>query len=181
MVFTATGLAGAFVVDVEPHADERGFFARTWCRREFEAHGLNPLLVQCSVSVNRRKGTLRGLHYQEAPYSEAKLIRCTSGAIYDVIVDLRPRSATRRQTFGSVLSAANHRALYVPEGFAHGFVTLADDSEVLYQMSEFFHPDASRGVRWNDPAFGIEWPETPLVMSDRDATYPDFTDTEDAR
>jgi dTDP-4-dehydrorhamnose 3,5-epimerase len=180
MVFTATGLAGAFVIDVEPQADERGFFARTWCRREFEGHGLNPLLVQCSVSVNRRKGTLRGLHYQAAPYPEAKLVRCTSGAIYDVIVDLRPGSATRRQSFGVVLSAANHRALYVPEGFAHGLLTLADDSEVLYQMSEFFHLDASRGVRWNDPAFGIEWPETPLIMSPRDASYPDFVDTEDA-
>lgn len=181
MVFSETDLAGAYVVDIEPHADERGFFARTWCGREFEAHGLNPRLVQCSMSSNRRKGTLRGLHYAVAPYAEAKLVRCTSGAIYDVIVDLRPQSATRRQSFAVVLSAANHRALYVPEGFAHGFLTLADGCEVLYQMSEFYHADAARGVRWNDPAFGIDWPETPVVMSDKDATYPDSADTEDAQ
>jgi dTDP-4-dehydrorhamnose 3,5-epimerase len=174
MVFTETGLPGAFLLDVEPHGDERGFFARSWCHDEFAAHGLNPRLVQCSISRNRLKGTLRGLHYQAAPYAEAKLVRCTMGAIHDVIVDLRPGSPTRCRYFGAVLTADNHRALYVPEGFAHGFLTLAGDSEVLYQMSEYFHPEASRGVRWNDPAFGVAWPGSPIVMSDRDSTYPDF-------
>jgi len=174
MVFTETGLAGAFLLDVERHGDERGFFARSWCHDEFAAHGLNPRLVQCSISRNRMKGTLRGLHYQSAPCAEAKLIRCTMGAIYDAIVDLRPGSPTRGRYFGAVLTADNHRALYVPEGFAHGFLTLAVDSEVLYQMSEYYHPEAAGGVRWNDPAFGIAWPDRPVVISDRDASYPDF-------
>lgn len=174
MVFTETPLIGAFLLDIEPHGDERGFFARSWCHDEFAAHGLNPRLVQCSISRNRLKGTLRGLHYQAAPYAEAKLVRCTMGAIYDVIVDLRPGSATRSRYFGAVLTADNHGALYVPEGFAHGFLTLADDSEVLYQMSEFYRPEAARGVRWNDPAFGVAWPDFPVVISDRDASYPDF-------
>jgi len=174
MIFTAAPLAGAFVLDVEPHSDERGFFARSWCRDEFAAHGLSTALVQCNVSRNRLAGTLRGLHYQAAPYAEVKLVRCTMGAIYDVIVDLRPGSPTHAHHFGVVLTAENHRALYVPEGFAHGFLTLADESEVLYQMSEFYHPDASRGVRWNDPVFGIAWPAVPRVISDRDSRYPDF-------
>jgi dTDP-4-dehydrorhamnose 3,5-epimerase len=175
MTFTETALRGAFIVDVQPHEDERGFFARTWCVREFEDHGLNPRLVQCSFSSNTRKGTLRGLHYQAAPFAEAKLVRCTKGAIYDVIVDLRPGSPTRGRHVGVELTAANHRALYVPEGFAHGLLTLADDTEVLYQISEFYHPDASTGVRWNDPAFGIDWPARPAVISARDAAYPDFS------
>lgn len=174
MVFTETPLTGAFLLDVQPHGDERGFFARSWCHDEFSAHGLNPRLVQCSISRNQLKGTLRGLHYQAAPYAEAKLVRCTMGAIYDVIVDLRPDSPTRCSYFGAVLTADDHRALYVPEGFAHGFLTLADGSEVLYQMSEFYHAEAARGVRWNDPAFGVVWPDFPIVISDRDASYPDF-------
>ena len=157
MKFTPIELEGAWIVDVVRMEDERGFFARSWCRREFEDHGLNPDVVQCNVSRNRKKGTLRGLHYQAAPHEEAKLVRCTAGAIYDVIVDLRPGSATHLRHFGTILSAENHRALYVPEGFAHGFLTLADDTEVFYQMSHVYEPAAARGFRWDDPEFGIEW------------------------
>src|SRR5262245_60677259 len=161
MIFQNTPLAGACLLEIEPHCDERGFFARSWCRDEFAAHGLDTRLVQCSISRNRLKGTLRGLHFQAAPHAEAKLVRCTMGAIYDVIVDLRPGSPTLCRHYGAMLTAENHRALYVPEGFAHGFLTLADESEVLYQMSEFYHADSSRGVRWNDSAFGIPWPNAP--------------------
>jgi dTDP-4-dehydrorhamnose 3,5-epimerase len=174
MLFTKTGLESAFIVDVERHEDERGFFARSWCAREFEAHGLNPRLVQCNVSRNRVKGTLRGMHYQVAPHREAKLVRCTAGAVHDVIIDLRPESPTCRRHFGMVLCAENHRALYVPEGFAHGYLTLEDNSEVFYQMSEFHEAAAARGVRWNDPAFGISWPAEVRVISDRDRGYPDY-------
>jgi dTDP-4-dehydrorhamnose 3,5-epimerase len=174
MLFTETSLWPAFIVDVVRREDHRGFFARSWCQREFEARGLNARLVQCNVSHNRRKGTLRGMHYQVAPHSEAKLVRCTAGAIYDVIIDLRPESPTFRKYFGVVLSAENRRAVYVPENFAHGFLTLTDDSEVLYQMSEFYEPAAGRGVRWNDPAFGIVWPEEVAVISERDRDYPDY-------
>lgn len=181
MIFTETGLAGAFLLDVEAHADERGFFARSWCQDEFAAHGLNPRLVQCSISRSRLNGTLRGLHYQAAPHAEAKLVRCTTGAIYDVVVDLRAGSPTRRGYFGAVLTAENHRSLYIPEGCAHGFLTLTADSEVLYQMSEFHHADAAGGVRWNDPAFGIAWPDSPVVISDRDSSYPDFDPQTEAR
>ena len=174
MVFTETGLSAALVVDVERHDDERGFFARSWCQREFEARGLTSRLAQCSISRNHLKGTLRGMHYQHPPHAEAKLVRCTAGSIYDVIIDLRPDSPTLRRYFGVVLSAENHRAVYVPEGFAHGFLTLADSSEVLYQISEFHEPSAARGVRWNDPAFGIAWPEPITVISERDRNYPDY-------
>jgi dTDP-4-dehydrorhamnose 3,5-epimerase len=175
VIFTETGLRGAFVVELEPREDERGFFARSWCRDEFEAHHLNPAMVQCNISFNRRKGTLRGMHYQAAPFEEAKLVRCTAGAIYDVILDLRPASATYKQHVAEVLSAANHKMLYVPEGFAHGFQTLHDDTEVLYQMSAFHSPDHARGVRYNDPAFGIRWMSGEPVIADRDRHYPDFT------
>lgn len=174
MNFVATCLAGAYIVKPEPLPDERGFFARTWCQREFAEHGLTARLVQCSISFNSRKGTLRGMHYQLEPHAEAKLVRCTQGAIYDVIIDLRPASPTYRQHVGAVLSAANRDALYVPEGFAHGFLTLENESEVLYQMSEFYAPGFGRGVRWDDPAFGIEWPGQVQVIAERDATYPDF-------
>jgi dTDP-4-dehydrorhamnose 3,5-epimerase len=171
MIFTETHLAGAFIIDFEEHVDERGFFARAWCQEEFGAHGLNARLVQCSVSRSRLKGTLRGLHYQVPPHAEAKTVRCTRGAIFDVIVDLRPDSPTRFGHVGVELTADNHRALYVPEGFAHGLLTLADDTEVLYLMSRPFHAESARGVRWNDPAFGIEWPGVPVLMSSRDAEY----------
>jgi len=181
MTFTETELPGAFLLDIAPSADERGFFARSWCSDEAAAHGLNPRVVQCSISSNARKGTLRGLHYQAAPFPEAKLVRCIAGAIYDVIVDLRPGSATRGRYVGVELTAANHRALYVPEGFAHGFLTLMDGSEVFYQMSEFYHPETARGVRWNDPAFAIAWPAPPAIISPRDAAYADFAAGEEAR
>lgn len=174
MIFTATDLAGAFVIEPERLGDERGFFARTWCQREFEEHGLNPRLAQCSISFNARKGTLRGMHYQAAPHQEVKLVRCTMGAIYDVIVDLRPQSPTYTQHLGVVLSAENRTMLYVPEGFAHGFQTLEENSEVYYQMSEFYAPDSARGVRWNDPAFGIAWPADERTIIARDQSYPDY-------
>jgi len=174
MQFTETGLSGAVIVDITRHVDERGFFARSWCMREFEERGLSPRLVQCSVSRNIMKGTLRGMHYQEAPHAEAKLVRCTTGAIYDVIIDLRPSSPTFLQHVGLELTSDNHRALYIPEGFAHGFQTLRDDSEVFYQMSEFYEPGASRGVRCNDPTFAITWPLAVTVISSRDRGYADF-------
>jgi dTDP-4-dehydrorhamnose 3,5-epimerase len=174
MVFTATHLEKVLVVDIERQEDERGFFARSWCRREFAAHGISAEFAQSSVSLNRSRGTLRGLHYQAAPYEEAKLVRCTRGAVYDVVVDIRAQSATFLQHVGVVLSAANHRALYVPEGCAHGFLTLSDDAEVLYHMSQVYEPTAARGVRWDDPQFGIFWPGPVRVVAERDRTYPDF-------
>ena len=174
MIFTETKLSGAYVIDIEKHEDERGFFARSWCEREFEAHGLNPRLVQCNISFNSRKGTMRGMHYQAKPYEEAKLIRCTMGSIYDVIVDFRPDSPGFKQFASVVLTPRNRRMLYVPEGFAHGFLTLEDDTEVFYQMSEFYAPESARGFRWNDPSFAIEWPSDIQVVSERDRNYPDF-------
>jgi dTDP-4-dehydrorhamnose 3,5-epimerase len=174
MIFTATRLDGAFVMDLERKSDERGFFARTFCVDEFRAHGLNPAVAQCSISFNRHRGILRGLHWQASPHAEVKVVRCTAGAVHDVIVDLRPGSATFRHYAAFELTAANRRALYIPEGFAHGFMTLAEDSEVLYQMSVPFAPDAARGARWNDPAFGIVWPEIEPVLNPRDRSWPDF-------
>jgi dTDP-4-dehydrorhamnose 3,5-epimerase len=175
MIFTETALAGAFVIEPERREDARGFFARTWCEREARAHGLNPRVVQCNISFNTTRGTLRGMHYQAAPHQEAKLVRCTAGAIHDVIIDLRPASPTFRRHVAVVLSAENRRALYIPEEFAHGFQTLVDDTEVFYQMSEFYAPAHARGVRWNDPAFGISWPPGERIITERDQTYPDFT------
>jgi dTDP-4-dehydrorhamnose 3,5-epimerase len=174
MYFHETRLPGAYLIEIERLEDERGFFARTWCQREFEAHGLNPCLVQCNVSYNKRAGTLRGMHYQAAPLAEAKLVRCTRGAIYDVIVDLRRDSPAFKQHLAVTLTPEARNMLYIPEGFAHGFLTLADDTEVFYQMSEFYAPDYARGVRWNDPAIAIQWPAPVQVISDRDANYPDF-------
>jgi dTDP-4-dehydrorhamnose 3,5-epimerase len=172
--FEQTTLKGAFVVEIEPRPDERGFFARTFCEREFAEHGLPARFPQCNLSRNTRGGTLRGMHYQAAPLREAKLVRCVSGAIWDVIVDLRPQSPTRFGSVGVELSADNARALFVPEGFAHGFLTLQDNSDVFYQMSEFYRPDGARGLRWNDPFFDLRWPSAPRVISERDASYPDF-------
>jgi dTDP-4-dehydrorhamnose 3,5-epimerase len=174
VIFTETKLKGAFVITPERVEDERGFFARLWCAREFEEHGLDSRLAQCSISFNKRKGTLRGMHYQLAPYEEAKLVRCTRGAIYDVVLDLRPHSATFRQWAGVSLTADNREMLYVPSGCAHGFQTLTDESEVFYQISEFYRPDAATGVRWNDAAFSIEWPLEVSVISERDSNYADY-------
>jgi len=162
------------VIEPEMHEDHRGFFARTFCRREFEANGLNPDVVQCNISFNRRKGSLRGMHFQASPYSEAKLVRCTAGSIYDVIIDLRPSSSAFKKHIGVELSARNRKMLYIPEGFAHGFQTLEDDTEVFYQMSQFYSAEHSRGVRWDDPAFGISWPPGDRIIIERDRTYPDF-------
>ena len=174
MIFEETDLKGAFLIRLERREDDRGFFARSWCQHESQAHGLNPRVVQCNVSFNTHKGTLRGLHYQRLLHEEAKLVRCTAGAIYDVIVDLRPDSANFKKHATFTLSAENHDMLYVPEGFAHGFLTLEDNTEVFYQMSEFYSPEASKGVRWNDPAFDIEWPCPPSVISERDRSYADY-------
>jgi len=174
MNFSETLLKGAFLIDRDLVRDERGFFARTWCEKEFEANGLAVTWVQSSISVNNRKGTLRGMHYQVPPHEEIKLVCCTRGAIYDVIVDLRPASPTFRQSFGTVLSSENHRSLYIPKQFAHGYLTLEDHSEVSYHMSEFYDASSARGFRWDDPAFNIKWPEAILVMSEKDRTWPGF-------
>jgi dTDP-4-dehydrorhamnose 3,5-epimerase len=172
--FVPTRLSGACIIDIEPLSDERGFFARTFCRDEFAAHGLRIDFPQCNTSYNSQRGTLRGMHFQREPYAEAKLVRCTRGAIYDVIVDLRPESPSLCRWMAVELTAENHRMLYVPEGFAHGFQTLADDSEVFYQMGAMYRSDAAAGVRWNDPAFEIHWPLPDPVISSRDAGYGDF-------
>jgi dTDP-4-dehydrorhamnose 3,5-epimerase len=173
--FTPTPIPGAVVIDLEPIADDRGFFARTWCADELEAHGLSSRVVQCSVSYNRRKGTLRGMHFQTAPHEEVKIVRCVRGSIRDVIVDVRPASPAFKRWFGVDLSAANGRALYVPAGVAHGFQTLEDDSEVAYQISERHHQESARGVRWDDPAFGIAWPPAEArIIHPRDLGYADF-------
>lgn len=176
MIFTETKLAGAFLIEPELIHDDRGFFAVLWSEAEFRANGLNPRVVQSNSSYNKLKGTLRGMHFQINPHEEAKLVRCTAGAIFDVIVDLRKDSRTFREWIGFELSAKNRHLLYVPEGFAHGYQTLADDSEISYQISESYHPESARGVRWNDPAFGIEWPEQVTVIAERDDSYPDFVE-----
>ncbi len=175
MIFTETPLKGAFLIELERREDERGFFARTWCQEEFEARGLSPRVVQCNLSYNKKTGTLRGMHYQVAPFKEAKVVRCTRGAIYDVIIDLRPNSPTFTRHFAAVLTSGDHRMVYIPEDFAHGFQTLEDDTEVSYQMSEFYTPECAQGVRWNDPAFGISWPEAQRTISERDQSYHDFS------
>lgn len=174
VIYTATDITGAFLVDVEPDIDKRGFFARTFCAKEFAKHGLNPVLVQASISSTRHRGTLRGLHYQVTPYEEDKLVRCTHGSIFDVIVDLRPHSTTYLRRFVAVLRADEQGALYVPKGCAHGFQALEDDTQVLYQMSEPYVPEGGRGVRWNDPVFGVDWPIADPILHPRDAAYPDF-------
>lgn len=172
MIFTETRLQGAYIIDVERREDDRGFFGRTFCRNEFSTRGLKTHVAQCNVSFNKKRGTLRGMHYQIAPRAEAKQVRCTRGKIYDVIIDLRPGSPTRLQWEGVELSAENCRSLYVPEGFAHGFQTLEHDSEVFYQMYEFYAPEYARGIRWDDPLFKIPWPLPGTIISDRDRSYP---------
>ena len=174
MKFIPTELSGAFLVDIEPVVDERGFFARTFCREEFARQGLEANFLQTSLSSNIRRGTLRGMHYQAAPYEEVKLIRCVRGAVFDVIVDLRPDSATYRRWVGYELSESNHRALYVPKGMAHGFLTLTDSTELEYHISVAYVPESARGVRWDDPTLGIVWPDVPTVMSARDRNFGDF-------
>lgn len=175
MRFTETCLKGAYIIEPEPIEDERGSFSRIFCRKEFETLGLNVNLAQCSVSFNKKKGTLRGMHYQSQPHEETKLVRCIKGAIYDVILDLRQHSGTFMQWTAVTLNEDNRRSLYIPKGFAHGFQTLVEMSEVFYQISEFYHPECARGVRWNDPAFGIKWPEGHRIISIKDQQYPDFT------
>jgi dTDP-4-dehydrorhamnose 3,5-epimerase len=174
MLFTETALPGAFVIDLEVKPDSRGLFARTFCAHEFEEHGLKPTVAQCNLSFNHRQGTLRGMHYQVEPATETKLVRCTRGAIYDVIIDLRPDSPTYLQHFGVELTAENRRALYVPEMFAHGYQALTDGAEVVYQVGEFYTPGYERGLRYDDPTFAIQWPQPVTVISDKDASWPRF-------
>jgi dTDP-4-dehydrorhamnose 3,5-epimerase len=174
MIFHELQIKGAYVIDLDRREDPRGFFARAWCQREFEQQDLIHRLAQCNISFNLHRGTLRGLHYQVAPHSEVKLVRCTRGAIFDVLVDLRQDSHTFRQWQGLELTADNYRMLYVPEGFAHGYQTLVDNAEVFYQVSEFYHPAAERGLRWDDPAFGVQWPIPDPIISDKDRGWPLF-------
>jgi dTDP-4-dehydrorhamnose 3,5-epimerase len=177
MIFTETKLKGAYIIEVERKQDERGFFARTFCRDEFAAHNLNVDWVQCNISFNARRGTLRGMHYQIAPFEERKLVRCTMGAAYDVIIDLRPESETFKQWVAVELTAENRRSVYIPEGFAHGFQTLTHEVELFYQMSQFYHAECARGVRWNDAAFGISWiDESGLIINERDRIWADFAE-----
>jgi dTDP-4-dehydrorhamnose 3,5-epimerase len=176
MKFVETELPGAFIIEIEKREDERGFFARTWCQTEFEQHGLETSLVQMNTSYNRHQGTLRGMHYQAEPHGETKLVRCTQGAIYDVIIDLRPDSPASRRWLGVDLTADNFRMLFVPKMFAHGFQTLTDDAVVAYQVGQFYTPGSERGVRFNDPGFQIRWPQDVRVISDKDRNWPDFSD-----
>jgi dTDP-4-dehydrorhamnose 3,5-epimerase len=176
MMFTETGLPGAYVIDLEPIEDPRGFFARVWSDEELAGRGLETRVTQCNLSLTKRRGTVRGMHFQRPPHEETKFVRCTRGGLYDVIVDLRPDSVAFRRWIGVELSEDNRRTLYVPHGFAHGFQTLADDTEVFYIISEHYAPESAGGVRWDDPAFGIVWPlGVPAEMSDRDRSWPDFT------
>jgi dTDP-4-dehydrorhamnose 3,5-epimerase len=174
VIFKETALSGAYLIELETVEDERGYFARTFCRNEFAAHGLNTKIVQCSISYNARRGTLRGMHYQVEPSAEVKLVQCVRGSLYDVILDLRPEAETYCRWIGLELSSENRRMLYIPIGFAHGFQTLEDDTVVYYQISEFYEPQHARGVRWNDPAFGIEWPLSEPLISEKDRLLPDY-------
>jgi dTDP-4-dehydrorhamnose 3,5-epimerase len=176
MRFTETKLKGAYIIELEAISDDRGFFARSWCQQEFLDHGLNPNLVQCNISFNLKKGTLRGMHYQVKPNEEAKLVRCTQGSIYDVIIDVCPDSSTFKTWVAIELSAGNRKTLYIPEGFAHGFQTLEDNTEVFYQISNFYHPESAKGIRWDDPQFAIQWAETSqFIISEKDLSYPLLT------
>jgi len=174
VIFTETELKGAYIIEIEKLTDHRGFFARSWCQNEFKNYGLTTRLVQANVSYNKNMGTLRGMHYQLSPYEETKLVRCTRGAIYDVIIDLRPASPTYAQWIGVELTAENYKMLYVPENFAHGFITLEDDTEITYQVSQFYTPGSERGIRWDDVAFSIDWPIEIHVISDKDKSWPDY-------
>ncbi len=174
MIFKETKLKGAYVIDIEKLNDERGFFARAWCQKEFIDNGLESNLAQVNVSYNKVKGTLRGMHYQMSPYQEVKIVRCTKGAIYDVIIDLRAESPTFKKWIGVELTSDNYRLLYVPEDFGHGFQTLVDNTEITYQVSQFYSPGAERGIRWNDPVLEIDWPLKPSMISDKDKNWPDY-------
>jgi dTDP-4-dehydrorhamnose 3,5-epimerase len=174
MRFTQTPLAGAYLIEIEPRGDERGFFARAFCQNEFAEHGLESQFVQVNNSLSAQRGTLRGMHYQLEPAAEVKVMRCIAGALWDAIIDLRPGSATFGQWFGAELTADNRRMLYAPRGFAHGFITLTDNAEVFYLVSNFYAPERERGIRWNDPRFGIDWPIAPTVLSDKDRDRADF-------
>ncbi|MCZ6671482.1 MAG: dTDP-4-dehydrorhamnose 3,5-epimerase [Verrucomicrobia bacterium] len=174
MVIKNTDIKDACIIEIDKKEDDRGFFSRAWCAKEFRAHGLNTNLVQANVSFSRKRGTLRGMHYQVAPHEEVKLVRCTQGSICDVIIDLRKESSTYEQWVAVELTADNHRMLYVPEGCAHGFQSLEDDTEVFYLVSEFYSVEAERGVRWDDPAFGVRWPIDVTNISDKDKSWPDF-------
>ncbi len=178
MIFTETKLKGAFLIELQKLEDERGFFARTWCEHEMAEHGINVHIVQANTSLNLKKGTLRGMHFQKSPYEEAKLVRCIRGSIYDVIVDLRPESPTYKEWFGTELTADNYKMLYIPERFAHGFITLEDNSELTYMMSQFYVSGYDAGFRWNDPAFNIQWPVGIAVISEKDKNYPDFSEND---
>ncbi|HMG74741.1 MAG TPA: dTDP-4-dehydrorhamnose 3,5-epimerase [Pyrinomonadaceae bacterium] len=174
MIFTETALKGAFIIEPELIEDERGFFARTWTDKEFGGHGLNPRIAQGSIAFNKRRGTIRGMHYQIPPHAEAKLVRCTAGAIYDIIIDLREDSSSRYQWLAVELTAKNRLMIYIPEGFAHGYQTLEDSTEVLYQISNYYHPESARGFRFDDPGFVVKWPLPVSVISERDRSYADF-------
>jgi len=174
--FKETKLSGAYIIDLDTLEDERGFFARAFCQKEFEENGLRSNIAQCNLSFNHKKGTLRGMHYQVKPYEEVKMVRCTQGKILDVIIDLRKDSATYKKWIGVELTAENNRMLYVPEGFAHGYQTLEDNSVVYYQVTEFYQPGSERGIRWNDPAFNIDWPLEISFISDKDNSHPDYTE-----
>lgn len=175
MKFTETPLKGAFLIELEPRKDDRGMFARVFCKREFEEHGLNPKVVNTNMSRSVYKGTLRGMHFQKAPFGECKLVRCTRGSLYDVIIDLRQDSPSYMKWYGVELSQDNEKMLFLPEGFAHGFITLEENTEATYQVSQFYSPEYEGGVRYNDPAFGIEWPLEPTVLSEKDANWPDYS------
>lgn len=175
MIFVPLSLRGAYLIEIERREDARGFFARTWCQKEFAAHELCRTFVQCNTSYSKAKGTLRGMHFQRRPYAETKLVRCIKGKVYDVIIDLRPGSPTLGRWAGVTLTAEQLNMLYVPEGFVHGFLTLEDESEVFYQVSQFHAPEYESGVRYNDPAFGIQWPAPVCVISDKDRNWPDFS------
>jgi len=175
MKFIETKLKGAYLIEIDRNEDERGYFARSWDKNEFQKMGLNNNLIQCNISFNKKKGTLRGLHYQEPPFVESKLIRCTKGSIFDVIVDLRPNSTTKNNWFGVELTEKNYTMLYVPEGFAHGFQTLEDNSEIFYQMTKEYVPEYAKGKLWNDPIFNIQWPIFPPILSNRDKQWKKHT------
>ena len=174
MIYTPSCIPGAWIIDVEPIHDQRGFFAMTWLPDELRERGMDPALAQCNLAFNLKRGTLRGMHLQSDPHAQIKIVRATRGALLDVIVDLRPESPTFRKWDTAELTADNRRMLYIPAGIAHGYITLADDTEVYYHASSLWAPGAERGIRWNDPAFGIEWPMQPVVISEKDASWPDF-------